>query len=67
MNACDATTAVVATVAAAHRQQSVATVAFMLPGVGPEATVEAMRQLLHNPPGLHASPSAVEQWRHDVD
>jgi hypothetical protein len=37
------------------------------PGAGPEATLEAARQLLHNPLGLHASPSVAEQWHHDVD
>jgi hypothetical protein len=37
------------------------------PGAGPEAMLEDARQLLHNPPGLHASPSVVEQWCHDVD
>jgi hypothetical protein len=39
----------------------------MPPGAGPEATLEAIHQLLHNPLGPHASPSAAEQWRHDVD
>jgi hypothetical protein len=37
------------------------------PGAGLEATLEAARQLLHNPLGSHASPSVVEQWRHGVD
>jgi hypothetical protein len=27
----------------------------------------AARQLLNNPPPAGASPSAAEQWRHDVD
>jgi hypothetical protein len=27
----------------------------------------AAHQLLHNPPPSRASPSAAEQWRHDVD
>jgi hypothetical protein len=36
-------------------------------GASPKATLEVVRQLLHNPPGSHASPSATEQWRHDVD
>jgi hypothetical protein len=63
MNACDATTTVVATAAAAHRQHSVTTTAVTPPGAGPEAT----RQLLHNPPGPHASPSVAEQWRHNAD
>jgi hypothetical protein len=37
------------------------------PGADPEATLEAARQLLHNPLGPHASSSAAEQWRHDVN
>jgi hypothetical protein len=41
--------------------------AMPLPGASPEATLEAVCQLLYNPPGPHASPSAVEQWCHDVD
>jgi hypothetical protein len=49
-----------ATTAAAHRQHSAATAVVTPLGAGPEATLEAVRQLLHNPPGLHASPSAVE-------
>jgi hypothetical protein len=36
-------------------------------GASPQATLEVVRQLLHNPPGSHASPSATEQWHHDVD
>jgi hypothetical protein len=66
-NARNATTTVVATVAAAHGQHSAATAAMTPPGVGPEATLKVVCQLLHNPPGLHASPSAAEQWCHDVD
>jgi hypothetical protein len=67
MNARDATTAMVATVVATHRQHSAAMMAVMPPGAGLEATVEAAHQLLHNLPGPHASPSATEQWRHDID
>jgi hypothetical protein len=37
------------------------------PGAGPEATLEAACQLLNNPLGPHASPSAAEQWRHDIN
>jgi hypothetical protein len=37
------------------------------PSAGPAATLEAARQLLHNPPSPHDSPSAVEQWHHDID
>jgi hypothetical protein len=36
-------------------------------GLSPKATLEAACQLLHDPPGPHASPLAAEQWRHDVD
>jgi hypothetical protein len=32
-----------------------------------EATMHAVHQLRNNPPPLGASPSAVEQWRHDID
>jgi hypothetical protein len=35
--------------------------------VGPDATLLAARQLLNNPPPTGASPSAAEQWRHDVN
>jgi hypothetical protein len=35
--------------------------------VGPDAALLAARQLLNNPPPAEASPSATEQWRHDVD
>jgi hypothetical protein len=34
---------------------------------GTDATLQMARQLLNNPPLSEASPSAVEQWRHDVD
>jgi hypothetical protein len=34
--------------------------------VGPDAAFLAARQLLNNPPPAGASPSAAEQWRHDV-
>jgi hypothetical protein len=37
------------------------------PGASPKAMLEATRQLLHNHPGPHASPSAAEQWHHDVN
>jgi hypothetical protein len=40
----------------------------MMPlGADPEATLEAAHQLLHNPPGPHFSPSAAEQWHHDIN
>jgi hypothetical protein len=32
-----------------------------------EATLVTARRLLNNPPSTHTSPSATEQWRHDVD
>jgi hypothetical protein len=67
MNTCDATTAMVATMASTHQQRSVAMAAMPPPGVGPEAKLEAVCQLFHNPPCLHASLSAVEQWLHDID
>jgi hypothetical protein len=37
------------------------------PAAGVEATLVASWQLLNNPPSAHASPSATEQWLHDVD
>jgi hypothetical protein len=37
------------------------------PTVGVEATLVTTHPLLNNPPSTHTSPSAVEQWRHDVD
>jgi hypothetical protein len=37
------------------------------PGAGHEGTLEAARVLLHNTLGPGTSPSAVEQWRHNVD
>jgi hypothetical protein len=39
----------------------------MPPGAHPEATLEVVHQLLHNPPGLHASSSVAEQWHHDIN
>jgi hypothetical protein len=62
-----ASTAAGATIAAAHRQHSVATVAMPPPGASLEATLESACQVLHNPLGPLASPSAAEQWHHDVD
>jgi hypothetical protein len=35
--------------------------------VGPDATLLAVHQLLNNPPPVEVSPSAAEQWHHDVD
>jgi hypothetical protein len=35
--------------------------------VGLDAMLLAVRQLLNNPPPTGSSPSAAEQWRHDVD
>jgi hypothetical protein len=32
-----------------------------------ETTLVTARRLLNNPPSVHASPSAIEQWRHNVD
>jgi hypothetical protein len=66
-NARDGTTAVVATAVAAHRQHSAAMAVMETLGAEPEATLEVARQLLHDPPGLHASLSVAEQWRHNVD
>jgi hypothetical protein len=35
--------------------------------VGPDGALLAVHQLLNNPPLTGASPSAAEQWHHDVD
>jgi hypothetical protein len=35
--------------------------------VGLDAALLAARQLLNNPPSIEASPSAAEQWHHDVN
>jgi hypothetical protein len=35
--------------------------------VGLDAAFLAARRLLNNPPSTIVSPSAAEQWRHDVD
>jgi hypothetical protein len=35
--------------------------------VGPDAALLAACKLLNNLPPARASPSAAEQWRHDVD
>jgi hypothetical protein len=37
------------------------------PVVDVGATLAAAHRLLNNPLSVHASPSAVEQWRHDID
>jgi hypothetical protein len=54
MNTHSATTTVVATAA-------IITATVMPPGARPKAMLEAACQVLHNPPGLQASSSAVEQ------
>jgi hypothetical protein len=61
------TTATWTTTAATQRQCSAAMAAMTPPSASPEATLEAARQLLHNPLRAHASPSAVEEWCHEVD
>jgi hypothetical protein len=48
-------------------QPTTGTTASPLAAVGLDAVLLAARQLLNNPPLAGASPSAVEQWRHDVD
>jgi hypothetical protein len=37
------------------------------PAVDVEATLATTHRLLNNPPSTHASPSATEQWHHDID
>jgi hypothetical protein len=58
-----ATTAATAT----QHRRSARTVQTRLPVADVGATLAASRQLLNNPPSAHASPSAMKQWRHDVD
>jgi hypothetical protein len=64
---CDTSTTAGITAATTHWQRSATTVIMLPSGAGPEATLEVARQLLHNPLGPCALPSAIEQWRHDVD
>jgi hypothetical protein len=48
-------------------QPTAGTTALPPAAVGPDAALLAARQLLNNPPPPGASPSAAEQWCHDVD
>jgi hypothetical protein len=48
-------------------QPTTGTTASPLAAVGLDAVLLAARQLLNSLPLAGASPSAVEQWRHDVD
>jgi hypothetical protein len=52
---------------ATQHQRTVGTVRMPLPVAGVEATLVVAYQLLNNPPLEHTSPSAAEQWCHDVD
>jgi hypothetical protein len=61
------TMAVADTTATTRWQHSVAIMAITPPAAGLEGALEVARALLHNPPDLDASPTAVEQWRNDVD
>jgi hypothetical protein len=54
-------------VTATQHQCTAGTVRTLPPAAGVKATLVAAHRLLNNPPSMHASPSAVEQWRHDVD
>jgi hypothetical protein len=53
--------------AAAWHQRSAGMVLTLPPAVGVRVTLVVARQLLNNPPSPNASPSAAEQWRHEVD
>jgi hypothetical protein len=66
-NARNTATTMVATAADAHRQYSAAMAVITPPTAGPKGMLEVECVLLHNPPSQNASPSTVEQWRHDVD
>jgi hypothetical protein len=48
-------------------QHTTGTTASLPAAVGLDAALLSVCQLLNNPPPTRASPSAVEQWRHDVD
>jgi nitrogen fixation protein len=67
MNVRNTTKVMVATTTTARRQHLATTVVMTLPGAGPKGMLEAAHELLCNPLGLGASPSAAEQWHHDVD
>jgi hypothetical protein len=58
-----ATTSAIAT----QHQCSAGTVWTPPPVVGVEATLVTAHRFLNNPPLVHVSPSAAEQWCHDVD
>jgi hypothetical protein len=55
-----------ATTATQH-QRSAGMVRTPLLVAGVKATLVTAHLLLNNPPSVHASPLAAEQWRHDVD
>jgi hypothetical protein len=58
---------VVHTAPMVQRQRSATTTVTPPPTTTGEATLVAARQLLNNPPPPHASPSATDQWCHDID
>jgi hypothetical protein len=55
-----------ATTATQH-QRMAEMVRMLPPAMGVKATLVAAHRLLNNPPSVHASPSAAEQWCHDVN
>jgi hypothetical protein len=59
----DATTVVLES----QPQRTVGMTASPQAAVGIDAALLAALQLLNNPPPSDASPSATEQWHHDVD
>jgi hypothetical protein len=59
----DATTVVLES----QPQRTVGTTAYPPATVGIDIMLLVVRQLLNNPPSTKASPSAIEQWHHDVD
>jgi hypothetical protein len=60
-------TVTAAGVASSQRQHSAGTTVTPPPMTTSEAMMAAARWLLNKPLPPHASPSAVEQWHHDVD
>jgi hypothetical protein len=56
------------TAASATQHQRTAETVRTRPSVaGVEATLVVAHRLLNNPPSMHASPSVMEQWCHDID
>jgi hypothetical protein len=55
------------TIVVLESQPTAGTMASPPVAVSPDAVLLVVCQLLNNPPPVRASPSAAEQWHHDVD